>query len=99
MVALLSHSLPFDLMRERWASTLNPVLANPVISGNILTDVKLIAGSNTINHKLGQKLQGYIVVMNSAPATFYDLQATNQHPELTLVLNSSQATTVSLYVF
>lgn len=95
----LSHKLPWELAQDKWSSVLNPVLANPIISGSLLQNIKLVSGANTINHGLGQKLQGYIVVMNSSPATFYDFQATNSHSDLTLILNASQSTVVTLYVF
>jgi len=95
----LSHSLPWSLAQEKWSSALNPILAKPLIYGSLLQDIVLVSGKNVINHNLGQKLQGYFVVLNSAPAAFYDSQSSNQHPELTLILNASQATTVSLYVF
>lgn len=97
--ANLSPHLSWELANPRWASTLNPLLANPLVGGRLLNGVVLILGANTINHGLGRKLQGYFVVMNSTSSTFYDSQSTNQRPELTLVLNSSAATTVSLYVF
>jgi len=59
----------------------------------------LKSGANIISHLLGRKLVGYLVILNSAAATFYDGQRTNQRPDLTLILNASAPTTVSLYVF
>jgi hypothetical protein len=96
---VLSPNLPWSLANPKWAAELNPVLANPIVSGQLLTGIKLTNGSNTINHNLGQPLQGYIVVLNSSPATFYDKQNTNPAPQRTLILNASQETTVSLWVF
>ncbi len=95
----LSPKLPWELANPKWAAALNPVLGNPVVGGSLLSGLVLKSGDNVINHGLGAKLQGYIVVMNSAAVTFYDKQSTNQMPQLTLVLNASGATTVSLYVF
>lgn len=97
--ANLSSKLPWDLANPKWAASINPVLANPVVGGNLLQGVTLKTGANTVNHGLGVKLQGYIIVLNSANVTFYDSQATNQRPDLTLILNASGATTVSIYVF
>jgi hypothetical protein len=99
MAGNLSSSLPWSLANPRWAAVLNPVVGNPIVAGNLLTSQVLKTGANVINHSLGRKLQGYIVVLNSAAATFYDSQAQNQQPELTLILNTSVPTTVSLYVF
>lgn len=95
----LSPKLPWDLANPKWASALNPVLGNPLVNGQMLDGVALASGDNAVNHGLQRKLQGYLVVLNSAAVTFYDKQATNQRPDLTLILNASGATTVSLYVF
>lgn len=99
MAGNLSSKLPWELANPKWAASINPVLANPIVAGNLLQGVVLRMGSNTINHGLGEKLQGWIVVMNNANATFYDSQSTNPRPQLTLVLNASANATVSLYVF
>ena len=99
MAGSLSNKLPWVLANPKWAADLNPVLANPVVGGNLLQDVALISGDNVINHGLGEKLQGYMIVLNSSPVTFYDKQAQNPRPELTLILNASGATKVSIYVF
>lgn len=87
-------------LQTLWASQLNKLLDNPLLQGIILENVVLASGDNTINHKLGRTLQGYIVTRyKNAAAAVYDKQSTNKMPELTLVLNSSAATTVNLYVF
>jgi hypothetical protein len=95
----LSPSLDWELANPKWAATLNPLLANPLVGGRLINGIRLAVGDNIINHGLGAKLQGYIVVGSSAAATFYDKQATNQMPSLTLVLVSSAVTTINLYVF
>lgn len=78
---------------------LNPIVANPITQGRLINGVKVTTGTNVINHGLGEKLQGYIVVMNNANVTFYDTQQTNPRPDLTLNLVASGAATISLYVF
>lgn len=95
----LSSKLAWELANPKWAATLNPVVSNPIVGGNLLQGVALTTGVNTINHGLGDKLQGYIVVMKNANITIYDSQSTNPRPQLTLVLNASGPATVSLYVF
>lgn len=99
MAGSLSPKLPWELANPKWAASLNPVLANPLMSGRILDKIALKSGSNTINHGLQRDLQGYFIVLNSSNVTFYDSQATNQRSDLTLILNASGATTVSIYVF
>lgn len=95
----LSPSLPWDLANPKWAASLNPLLANPLMNGQLLENVQLLLGFNSISHGLQRKLRGYFVVLNNAPVTFYDGQANNQMPDLTLILNASGVAKVTLYVF
>ncbi len=99
MAGELSSNLPWELANNKWAASLNPVIANPLMGGRILNGLVLISGTNVINHGLQRKLQGYIVILKSANVTIYDGQLTNQKPELTLILTASGAATVSLFVF
>ena len=94
-----SNDRNLQMLQNQWASQLDPVLINPLVNGRLIQGQVLTSGVNTINHKLGRKLVGWIVVRNNSNVTFYDSQDSNQMPELTLVLNASGATTVSLWVF
>jgi hypothetical protein len=87
------------LVETRWKSQLDPVIACPLVNGQLLSGVALVSGYNTVNHGLGRKLQGYIVVLSGAAETFFDNQDNNASPQLTLILHSSGPTTVSLWVF
>lgn len=89
----------FQMMQTQWGTILNPVVSSPIVQGRLLTGVSLVTGSNTINTLLGRKLQGYIVVLQSANITVYDTQSTNPMPEKTLVLVASGPATVSLWCF
>jgi hypothetical protein len=89
----------FELLQKKWASILNPLIENPGNQANILSGIKLVSGTNTINHLLGRKLQGYRIILKSASASIYDKQLTNQTPDITLQLVSDAAVTVSLEVF
>lgn len=95
----LPQGLTLDMMQNKWAGEINPLLANPANNTSLLSNVTLISGDNTINHKLGRNLQGWIVIGNNAATTFYDKQATNPYPQLTLVLNASGACMINLLVF
>ena len=95
----LSPNMPWMLANPRWAALINPVLANLLIRGQMINAINVKSGANTINHGLGRKLIGYFVTLNSANATFYDSQASNQRPELTLILNASAPATINLWVF
>lgn len=97
--ANLSTMLPWEKANPKWAATLNPLLANPLVSGRIINDVAVVTGDNVINHGLGDTLQGYIVIGNNANVTVYDKQQVNPRPYLTLILVASGAAVLSLYVF
>lgn len=73
--------------------------SNPINGGTILTSISLSSGDNTIPHKLSQKLQGWFIVRIRGAATIYDKQDSNQSQDKTLVLNSSAAVTVDIFVF
>lgn len=94
-----SDDTSFTLMQTSWANKLNPIIAQPQSSGVLLKQVSLKAGDNTIDHKLGRKLQGWQLVRVRAAATIYDKQDANQLQDLTLVLNSSAPVVVDIFVF
>lgn len=94
-----SDDKDFMLMQTSWASSLNKMLANPATNGILMKSVQLSTGDNTINHKLGRNLQGWVIVRKRANADIYDTQDSNSMPSLTLTLNSSANVTVDLYLF
>lgn len=72
----------------------------PLTIGNLLKSVVLVVGDNTIYHGLNAPLTGWIPTRIRAMATsLYDKQDTNSTPSQTLILNSSAAVTVDLFVF
>ncbi len=86
------------LLENSWKSSLDPVLACPLVSGVLQKNVSLAVGVNSINHMLGRTLQGYIVTgMHGAWSQIYD--TTSLNPTLTLTLNSSVATSIDIYCF
>jgi hypothetical protein len=96
----LPLNLPLNLMQTQWKSQIDPALSNPFLAGRLLTGVVLSNGTPTIiNHGLGQKLQGWLIVGISAAATVYDNQSTNPSPQLTLSLTSNAVATANLWVF
>ena len=77
-----------SLLQSNWASLLDPLLDNPITKGLILENVQLVSGTNTTNHKLGRKLQGWWIVRQRGAATMYDTQDSNPTPAVTLKLHS-----------
>lgn len=94
-----SDDQSLTLLQSAWGSQLNPVLGNPLVNGTLLRNVALASGSNTVNHKLGRKLQGWVITRQRSSGSVYDTQDSNQHPDLTLTLQASAAMVVDLYVF
>jgi hypothetical protein len=95
-MANLPRQLPWEISRDRWASAINPFLANPTNNISILNDVKLINGVTIINHLLGQTPQGWFITDINGAATVY---RSAPYTSTTLTLTSSAAVTVSIGVF
>lgn len=88
------------LLQTVWASQINPILQLPLSHSLLLQNISLVSGNNTINHKLGRNLTGWLVSrMQDGFIQLYDLQNTNQMKDLTLILNSSDVGIVDLIVF
>lgn len=87
------------MVQTRWASILDPLTTNPVLNGIVLKQIELTTGLNTINHKLGRKLQGWLIVRKRASSDVYDVQDANTMPQLTLQLQASAPASVDIYVY
>lgn len=85
-----------QLLQNRWASQLNPVLANRFVQGRQITGVRLISGDNVINHLLSAQQNGWVITDQTAAASIYRSAPLN---DTTLTLNSSAPVTVSLWVY
>jgi hypothetical protein len=86
-------------IQDNTAKAVNQLSSNALTSGSILTSQTLKAGDNTINHKLGKTLTGWFIVRQRGAASIYDKQDSNSSPSQTLILNSSAAVSVDIYVF
>lgn len=74
-------------------------LRTPFSDSLLLTNIQVVSGDNSIPHKLGRVLQGWLVVGISAGVTLYDKQASNPLKDKILILHSSGTATMSLVVF
>lgn len=93
----LSTSLPFNLMITKWASILNPVLGLPILSGNQINNIAMTLNVPiAINHGLGRKPQGWIIVDNQVASVIWRTEAFNSS---TLTLESNVTTTISIWVY
>lgn len=85
------------LMQKSWSSQLNPILANPLMQGAILSDIQLVANVPlTINHYLGRQMLGYVDIGKNADATVWNTLPLNSQ---TLTLEADANVTISLWVF
>lgn len=85
-----------QLWQTQWKSQLDPVIAKPIVDGLLIENITLKNGTNVINHRLGRKMQGWIIVDINAGAAIYRSQPLN---DLTLTLISGADCIVSLWVF
>ncbi len=88
--------LPWELAQDRWSTILSPVLNSEINQGRLITGIALINGSKVIDHKLGRKQQGYMIVDQDAAATIYRSAALN---DKTLTLTSNAICNIALWVF
>lgn len=96
-MAQLSSKLDWPLANPKWASTLNPILAVPFLSGLQIDAINLTATTpKVINHLLQRKPQGWFVVDNAANAVIWRTVAFN---DLTITLESDLATTISIWIY
>lgn len=90
----------FQLLQTGWSQQLNPVVANPILNGLQLQQISLVNGDTVINHKLNRPLRGWFLTRLRSPgANIYDKQDSNLTPIVTLVLHSSAAVIVDLWVY
>ena len=90
----------FNNAQDHIESVLNPVLNSAIIDGIILEDVDLVSGSFTsVEHKLGRKPRGYLVIRKSAAETVYENAGDYDNRKLFMKLRASGSVTVNLWVF
>ncbi len=96
-MAQLSTKLPWELANTKWAGTLNPIIALPILSGNQIDEIRLIANTpQAINHLLQRRPQGWIITDNTANTVVW---RTQPFTDTTLTLESSANTTLNIWVF
>lgn len=83
-------------MLTRWASILNPLLANPLNGVSILKNITLAVGNNKVPHLLGRMQQGWFLTDLGAVASIYRYSPFN---ESYLYLNSTGIVVVNIGVF
>lgn len=93
---ILNQDSVMQLMQTKWKSILDPLIAQPLNSSNILLNVALSTGDNVVNHLLDRKMQGWFLTDINAASTVYRNAPLNNQ---TLTLNSSADCVVNILVF
>jgi len=88
-----------NMIQDNVSNILDPYSSKDILQGQILQNVVLSSGANTVAHKLNRKLIGWFIVRQRSSATIYDTQDTQQAPALFLSLVASAGVTVDIYVF
>lgn len=93
----LSTKLEWELANPKWAATINPVLALPILNGNQINNIQLQANNSiTINHLLQRMPQGWWLTDNTNNTTVCRTQPFN---DLTITLRSTLDTNISFWIF
>lgn len=96
-MASISPKLPWELAQTKWAATINPILALPILNGNQIDSIILKANTPlSVNHLLQRMPQGWFVVDNTSGAVIWRSAPFNS---LTIVLESSANTTISIWIY
>ena len=92
-----------ERIQDSLQSALIPVQRASILDGHLLDETTLTAGQdNIVNHKLGRKIRGWIVVRNiptNAAAAADVWEATSSLPDKHIILKTSASTKVTLWVF
>lgn len=87
-------------IQYRIEETLRPITDSAIIDGRLINDIDLASGTSTkIAHKLGRKLNGWIVVGKSAGQHVYDENAGQTDLGTHLHLTAGGTVTVNVWVF
>lgn len=86
--------------QENVRSSVDSIVACPIIDGVLLEKVELKSATTTyINHKLGRKPQGWLIVRQRGNSIIWDLQDNNKNKTSTLALACSADVIVDVWIF
>ena len=90
----------FNNAQDHLEEVINPITDSQIIDGVILEDIALNSSTfTTIEHKLGRKPRGYLVIRKSAAQTVYEEAGDYDNRKLFIKLRASGTVTVNLWVF
>lgn len=86
-----------SLLQNRWKAIIDPVLVLPMLNGVAINGISLTASTPlAIPTTLNRMQQGWFIIDNNANANVWRTAAFN---DLTLTLEASANTTISIWVF
>lgn len=87
-------------VQDALVGCLNPLLTNPLLDYVIVTGVALKAGTTTIANPILRNIQGLIVIRKNGFADIHTgSNSVNPTPTKTIIISSSAAVLVDLYIF
>lgn len=93
---IFTNEYELQKMQDNAADVLNVITSKQILDGNLLQNVSLISGQNSIPHLLGRPALGWIIVDKNATCDVYSFKSFDN---VFLYLQSSGAVTMSLWVF
>lgn len=84
-------------VQDNLVRRVNPALAAVILDGRLVTGVSVGVTATNVNHGLGRAYQGWVVVNNNTDCRVWS-PSTGDASKV-IVLQSSAATTLSLWVF
>jgi hypothetical protein len=86
-------------MQSNVGQAVDTMLKSPLVEGRLIENVALTTAAINVEHKLGRKLQGYMVVQQNAGFIVFDAIVATTDTALYLPLKATGVCTVSLWVF
>ncbi len=93
----LSTKLTWELAQTKWAGELNPVLANPLLAGRLVTNIALVSGTPlSVNHLLGRMPNGWLLTSNTANSVVWTSEPFNSK---SFIFQCSADTIIAIWAF
>lgn len=84
----------------RIEETFRPITTSTIIDGRLISDIDLASGTvSKIAHKLGRKLQGWVIVGKGAAQHVYDNNSGQSDLDEYIHLTAGGTVTVNVWVF
>jgi hypothetical protein len=86
-----------NLLQNRIAETFDSITSNPLLGGNFLSQVPLVAGSNLVSHGLGRNYVSWLSGNASAPVSLSSGKSPDPKTFLNLIADAPCSVDVVAY--